>query len=140
MPSENCCPGYTLTEGDNNESAINLVQKDHFLNQATIELWSQTYKDWETGRDTSKGCEYVVAPSTSFNRCIIKAILCDDKCIGLRVLPGIDPEHKDGVHLMIVGIDKDYNNLYINWDELDCKAEGTNYTGQKGGAEMGQIP
>ena len=114
-PETECCKGYTLTENDTNESAINLVKKDHFLNQTAIEMWSQTYKDWETGRasDLSNGCKYPVGYSTSFNRCIIKAILCNDDCIGLRILPGIDPA-TDSVHLMLVGIDKDYNNLYVN--------------------------
>lgn len=114
-PTKSCCEGYTgpIT----NHLADSLRNKDHFIIKDSIIAWTARY---EANKNffNQKGfpnANDAFGYSTSFNRCIIKAIICNDSCIGLRVVYGMSPDLK--VHVMMVGIKPDYNSLYIKRPE-----------------------
>jgi hypothetical protein len=83
--------------------------------------------------------------SVSFNSCIIRKIISNENSIGLRVLYGIGADGR--IHIILVGINADYSNLYVDGDEccpkplnktIGAQADGVN--SGKGGAEFGQMP
>jgi hypothetical protein len=134
--SVDCCDGYTLTKEDLDPSANRLVKQHHFMPGSKIEEWSNRYKSQVNDIQRDGGISKLfVDTSTSFNSCIIKSILCSDSSIGLRVMPGISDDGQ--VHIMLVGIDKDYRNLYIGGEEISCEEVGNS---ERGGAEMGMMP
>lgn len=144
--SKNCCKGF---KGEyTSEQSILLQQRDHFILKDSIIKWTNRYNE---RKDLfCKGGLPVPGrffdSTSSFNRCIIKAILCNDSCIGLRVLYGMDHFYK--VHIIIVGIKPDYSNLYIprplackpkfhTWQPFPDEGMGGN---EYGGAEFSQKP
>jgi hypothetical protein len=160
-----CCEGYTGTITD--ARADSLVKRCHFISKDSIDLWGKRYeaykerldyrKEYKTAGDTSQNqavdmpplsgasVEFLKNGCVSFNNCIVKKILCDKNSIGLRVLYGIDANNR--IHIMLVGIQPDYSNLYVT-DEDCCDksinkkigAGLTSVTDSKGGAEYGQLP
>jgi hypothetical protein len=163
-----CCEGYTGIITDS--QANSLVNVCHFLSKDSIETWVSRYeaykkdlirkKDYKTdSKDTANtnagemkpgmddmARQFLSGSSVSYNNCIIKKILFDKNSIGLRVLYGIGSDNR--IHIILVGINPDYSNLYI--DGEDCcdksmnKKAGAGLTGitgnSQGGAEYGQMP
>jgi len=150
-----CCAGYTgkIT----NEQSLKLVNKCHFLSKDSIELWTDKYEDYKkklgSDKDTiaavldKMSAGFLRSGSLSFNSCIVKKILCNENSIGLRVLYGIGADNR--LHIILVGINADYSNLYV--DAQDCCDKSLNKTlgaqadqasgsSGKGGAEYGQMP
>jgi hypothetical protein len=150
-----CCEGYTgkIT----NPLAGKLVNTCHFIEQDSIAAWTARYQENKKPGlpDTLKGpkalqglpgINYLPGDSSSFNSCIIKKIICDENCIGLRVVYGMSADKK--IHVILVGINPDYSTLYIKEPEECCtsntqqlqNAASSTVTGKIGGAEYGQIP
>jgi hypothetical protein len=113
----NCGGSHRLGSGYNGEitdsSALALVNRSHFISRDSILAWTVRYEEINALR--SKNSQYyeeeVPVSSCSYNRCFVQALLSNEKCIGLRVLFGLDTEKK--IHVILVGINPDYSNLYI---------------------------
>lgn len=156
-----CCEGYTgkLT----NDLAKDLVNKCHFLPKDSIETWTKKYdaykKELGDGKDSlavamdKMAAVFLRGGSISFNNCIVKKILCNENSIGLRVLYGIDGNGR--MHIILVGIQPDYSNLYVSGQDECCKQANAKSAAAKsadeapdeaagstglGGAEYGQMP
>ena len=137
---EKCCEGYTGTVSDTN--SVTLIARNHFIRTDTITAWVNR---WNANKATFPQASMVnstgiVGVTHSFNRCIIKAIICNDSCIGLRVLTGQSADLK--VHTILVGIKPDYTNLYIS--EPNCN-DTSSHSNQRrmaswGGAEVSLDP
>ncbi|MEO5888631.1 MAG: hypothetical protein ABIQ31_00200 [Ferruginibacter sp.] len=142
-----CCEGYTgkLT----NPNAERLVKQCHFIPADSIEVWTKRYQESKkrgTENNVSlPGLGEVLGDSSSFNSCIIRKIISDEKCIGLRVIYGMSEDKK--IHVILAGINPDYSTLYIKEPEECCPGNtkqvqmapaGDN--GKIGGAEYGQLP
>jgi hypothetical protein len=108
---KNCCRGYTGRVTDS--SAVALEAKDHFILKDSIIEWTARYQANKPliCHDSLPPVGNVLGDSCSFNRCFVKALLCHDSCIGLRVIYGMDSEKK--VHIILVGVKYDYTSLYI---------------------------
>lgn len=149
-----CCDGYT---GEvTSEQAKKLMEKCNFISKDTIIDWTNRYKksrdrnttqkDSATGalKNMAGGTASLEGDSYSFKSCIIKKIICNEKCIGLRTLQGMSPDGK--VHIIFVGIQPDYENLYIEEPEECCGKSTIKLSasvtgdGTLGGAEYGQYP
>ena len=143
-----CCEGYTGPVTGNN--ANSLRNACHFMLKDTINSWTARYQANKNAicNNSLPGINKVLGDSCSFNRCIIKAIICNDSCIGLRVVYGMDPLKR--VHIILVGIRPDYTTLYIPRPNECCgqpnmaKVDDNNILngdGSKlGGAEYAQMP
>lgn len=163
------CDGYTGKITD--ARADSLVKRCHFISKDSIERWVGRYEAYQKelmrkreyrtdANDTTNAkadeakaamdnmsTRFLMGGSVSYNSCIIKKLLCNKNSIGLRVLYGIDSENR--MHIILVGIQPDYSNLYID-DAEDCcdksmnKSLGAGLTGANsgtpGGAEYGQLP
>jgi len=108
--SASCCQGFTGQVGKNGNQ---LLHRDHFITKDTIIAWVNR---WNTNKKLFTQSLMVdsvgiVGVSHSFNKFIIRAIICNDSSIGLRVLTGQSADLK--VHTILVGIAPDYTNLYI---------------------------
>ena len=155
--AKDCCQGYTGAISDS--SAMNLKNKCHFISQDSIVAWTGRYKLYmkdslpyikTSDSLLNRASKFLHQSSISFDHCIIRTILCDENCIGLRVLYGMSANNK--FHVILVGIDKDYNNLYVEGLQECCgggklKVEevlnsggGLFGGGTAGGAEYGQMP
>jgi hypothetical protein len=151
------CEGYTGTI--TNEQAKQLAEKCHFLSKDSIEVWTKKYDEYKKSLNFSKdsmasmlgldktAADFLKGSSVSFNNCIVKKILCNEKSIGLRVLYGIDGAGR--IHLILVGIQPDYSNLYVansgccgTKSAVAKSAAGDEESGDGalGGAEYGQLP
>jgi hypothetical protein len=162
--NQNTCEGFTGTI--TNAQAKQLVDRCHFLSKDSIEIWVKTYEEFKRSVGLRKDSATVAMAakldevisnflrngSISYNSCIVKKLLCNPKSIGLRVLYGIGGDGQ--IHIILVGIQPDYSNLYIA-DAKDCcgttsaaanikKDEGTpdneGGPGGLGGADYGQMP
>ncbi len=152
---KDCCKGYTgkLT----NPRAEKLRDRCHFITEDSIDSWTDRYKAYKashydslsTINSSDPAFKFLNGSSISFNHCIIKSILCNENCIGLRVLYGMSADKK--IHIIIVGIKPDYNNLYVDEPKECCPNKSsslenltdgiTGLTGStQGGAEYGQMP
>jgi hypothetical protein len=153
-----CCEGYT--GNITNEQALKMVNKCNFISKDSIEIWTKKYEEYKKrlGKENDSitmvmdkmAAAFLKGNSVSFNSCIVKKLLCSEKSIGLRVLYGIGGD--DRIHIILVGIQPDYSNLYVDAKEECCK--GANYSAAKaagdappgegaggpGGAEYGQMP
>ena len=156
-----CCEGYT--GAIDNARAKKLVDTCHYISQETIEEWVDRYKKYNEnpqGKDSMNAnrvtmnavfneasVPFLRGSSISFNSCIIKKLICNEKSIGLRVLYGMDEKNK--IHLILVGIQPDYSNLFVKAEDDCCKKSmnkkmanglsGLTATGL-GGAQYGQMP
>jgi hypothetical protein len=142
---EDCCEGYTGTVTDS--SSLNLLNQCHFIEKDSIDSWTARYQANKNliCNDTLPTAINVLGDSSSFNRCIIKAIICNDSCIGLRVVYGMDIALK--VHVILVGIKPDYSTLYIPRPGECCPpltmakgVSGGGGGGPLGGAEYSLMP
>ena len=153
-----CTPKGDIVQGFKgnitNVSSNNLAITNHFISQDKIEEYTTRYKHFKDsiGGSTQPSPQSVLTDSCSFNSPIVKAILRDPNCIGLRVLQGIGPDSK--LHIILVGINADYSTLYIDEPGEQGAKSGIKGTAQangfeykqvqrrlvKGGAEMGQMP
>ncbi len=156
---KDCCEGYTGVITDS--SALNLKNRCNFIDSATINDWTNRYQHYINDSLSyiktddslaSRASRFLKQYQISFDRCIIRTILCDEHCIGLRVLYGMSPNKK--FHVILVGIDKDYNNLFVEGLEGCCNGKklslaeslgdngsgGLGGGGNPGGAEYGQMP
>jgi hypothetical protein len=110
------CDGYTGPV--TNKQALALQGKCHFMPKDTIAVWTDRYqKNKPTGAPNSNA---IFGDSCSFNNSIVRAIITNDSCIGLRVIYGMDEVNK--VHIILVGIKPDYTTLYIK-KPIDCGIE-----------------
>jgi hypothetical protein len=104
------CDGYTGPV--TNKQALALQAKCHFMPKDTIEVWTARYqKNKPRTGDTTLSVASILGDSCSFNNSIVRAIIANEKCIGLRVVYGMDENNK--VHIILVGINPDYSTLYI---------------------------
>jgi hypothetical protein len=142
------CNGYTGSVTNKNASA--LLKICHFMPKDTIAVWSARYQRNKANINstTLPNTGAVLSDSCSFNNSIVRAIITNDSCIGLRVVYGMDEKNK--VHVILVGIKPDYSTLYVR-KPADC---GTGAAAEKGlmqkyddgddddlgGGEMGQEP
>ncbi|MBL7702603.1 MAG: hypothetical protein JNM14_10145 [Ferruginibacter sp.] len=149
-----CCAGYTGKV--TNEQSLALVNKCHFLSKDSIEMWTGKYEAYKKrlggDQDTiaaamdKMAAGFLRGGSVSFNSCIIRKIIANEKSIGLRVLYGIGADNR--IHIILVGINADdYSNLYVSAEDCCDKpvnkslANGAgSATGSSGGAEYGQMP
>jgi hypothetical protein len=109
--NETNCDGYTGPV--TNKQALALQAKCHFMPKDTIAVWTERY---QKNKPTTAGAPLPPASSAfgdscSFNNSIVRAIITNDSCIGLRVIYGMDEINK--VHIILVGIKPDYSTLYI---------------------------
>lgn len=110
------CDGYIGKV--TNKSAETLIARCHFMPKDSIVSWTNRYqKNKKDIGTTSLPIPNVLGDSCSFNNSIVKAIITNDSCIGLRVVNGMDIKNK--VHLLLVGIKPDYTTLYIRKPK-DC--------------------
>lgn len=155
-----CCEGYTGAV--TNPQAAKLVDTCHYISQETIEEWVDRYKKYNDipERKDSNANRVTMDPlfneasvpflrgsSISFNSCIIKKLICNEKSIGLRILYGMDEKNK--IHTILVGIQADYSNLFVKAEDDCCKKSmnkkaanglsGLTASGL-GGAQYGQMP
>jgi hypothetical protein len=108
------CNGYTGPV--TNKQAIALQAKCHFMSKDTIAVWTERYqKNKPTAAPPTASA--IFGDSCSFNNSIVRAIITNDSCIGLRVIYGMD--EKNMVHIILVGIKPDYSTLYIRKPK-DC--------------------
>jgi hypothetical protein len=141
------CEGYTGPV--KNENAQSLLKICHFMPKDTIAVWSARYQRNKSNINSSTlpNTNGILGDSCSFNNSIVRAIITNDSCIGLRVVYGMDEKNK--VHIILVGIKPDYSTLYIRKPK-DCAETSTSDKGalQKsdgdddptGGGEMAQDP
>jgi hypothetical protein len=145
VPTSNC-DGYTGQL--KNENALKLSQTNHFMIEDSIKSWTERYATFKTkiNANALPNQANVFGDSSSFNHCIVKSILSNDSCIGLRVVYGMDAAYK--VHVILVGIKPDYTTLYIDTPK-ECNAKlsdggkdstGVNGGSGSGGAEYGMEP
>ena len=151
--AQNCCEGFTGKPTD--PRAEKLVNTCHFIGSDSIAAWTARYQENTTrtrgDNDTLRGLvprpglNNLLGDSTSFNSCIVKKILCNENCIGLRAIYGMSPDRK--IHIILVGIKPDYGTLYIPEPEECCGPDGSKKVrgaqfgpGATGGAEYGQMP
>jgi hypothetical protein len=142
--SDTSCQGFTGTVTDS--AANRLKNTCHFMIKDSIVAWTARYQLLKADivNNHIGSVADVLNDSSSFNRCIIKAIICNDSCIGLRVVMGMDINKK--VHVILVGVKPDYTTLYIRRPTECCpsstKSKGApdDPSGDWGGAEYGQIP
>lgn len=136
---EDCCNGYTGTVTDS--SSLALIAQDHFIIKDSIDTWTARYQANKTliCNDSLPNTNNVLGDSSSFNRCFVKAIICNDSCIGLRVIYGMDPALR--VHVILVGIKPDYSTLYIP-KPLECypSSSTAKVMVPTGGAEYSLMP
>jgi hypothetical protein len=113
------CDGYTGTV--TNKQALALQAKCHFIPKDTIAVWTERYQRNKSATgDSSLSVGSILGDSCSFNNSIVRAIITNDSCIGLRVVYGMDEVKK--VHIILVGIKPDYSSLYIRKPK-DCGVE-----------------
>ncbi len=140
------CDGYT---GEvTNKSAKTLIAKCHFIPKDSIDSWTIRYKNNKQSiGSVNLEAANIMSDSCSFNNSIVRAIITNDSCIGLRVINGMDASNK--VHVMLVGIKPDYSTLYIkrptSCDITDTLNKNTNKNDGEpdddlGGGEMAQNP
>lgn len=131
----------------------------HFISKEQIAEFVNRYQKLKTSSDTSVAggkLKFTLTDSCSFNNIVIRAILADKRCIGLRVVYGVGRDNK--LHAIIVGIAPDYSTFYIKRPKEPCdpkafrmlkrtdssavSAQDENQTldDEEGAAEMGQLP
>jgi hypothetical protein len=115
--NESNCNGYT---GDvTNKAAKVLMATCHFMGKDSIDSWTIRYQKNKAniGSTSLPTVTSILSDSCSFNSSIVRAIITNDSCIGLRVINGMDASNK--VHVLLVGIQPDYTTLYIKKPK-DC--------------------
>ena len=84
------CDGYTGIV--KNKQALALQAKCHFMKKDTIAAWTARYqRNKPTAAATANA---IFTDSCSFNNSIVKAIITNDSCIGLRVVYGMDEKNQ----------------------------------------------
>jgi hypothetical protein len=142
------CNGYTGSV--TNKNASTLLKICHFMPKDTIAVWSARYQRNKANINSTAlpNTGAVLSDSCSFNSSIVRAIITNDSCIGLRVVYGMDEKNK--VHVILVGIKPDYSTLYVR-KPADCATADTVEKGliqknggepddELGGGEMGLEP
>ncbi len=125
------CDGYTGPV--TNKQALALQAKCHFMSKDTIEVWTDRYqRNKLKTADTLLSVGNILGDSCSFGNSIVRAIITNDSCIGLRVVYGMDEANK--VHIILVGIKPDYSTLYIRKPK-ECGVEKN--TAAKDGGDGG---
>ncbi len=140
--SETNCDGYTGKV--ENKQALALQAKCHFMPKDTIAVWTERYqKNKPTIGTALPNASSILGDSCSFNNSIVRAIITNDNCIGLRVIYGMDENNK--VHIILVGINPEYETLYIEkpkdcGEEKNAAAKDGSGGSGTGGAEYGMEP
>jgi hypothetical protein len=136
------CDGYT---GEvTSKPAKVLVAKCHFMGKDSIDSWTARYTRNKKDIGTATlPVQNVLGDSCSFNNSIVRAIITNDSCIGLRVINGMDAANK--IHVILVGIKPDYSTLYIKKPKDCTVAENLNKNSgdpedELGGGEMAETP
>jgi hypothetical protein len=109
------CDGYTGPVTNKNAAALQKVC--HFMPKDTIAMWTARYQKNKTNINTKLPDSPVLGDSCSFNNSIVRAIITNTECIGLRVIYGMDEKNK--IHVLLVGIKPDYSTLYVR-KPADC--------------------
>jgi hypothetical protein len=107
---KNCC-GYNGPIVS--KEAIALYAQNHFISKETIEEWTSrfdTYKN-KLSNDSLRSLVNEMGSSYSYNGYYVSLILCNERSIGIQILPGLDEQYK--LHFILVGINPDYSRLYI---------------------------
>ena len=134
--------------------AKRLVHTCHFIEKDSILIWTSRYEenkrkdfpDNQPGLQGQPGNNYLPASSTSFNSCIVKKLVNNEKSIGLRVVFGMSADKK--IHVIFVGVNPDYSTLYIEEPPECCGGSNAQMqltprsagSAKIGGAEYGQLP
>jgi hypothetical protein len=133
------CDGYTGPV--TNKQALALQARCHFMSKDTIIVWTERYQKNKPAASPTSTATF--GDSCSFNNSIVRAIITNDSCIGLRIIYGMD--EKNIVHNILVGIKPDYSTLYVRKPK-DCgvggnaAAKGGGPEDEVGGGEMGMNP
>jgi hypothetical protein len=106
---------------------------DHFIPVAEI---SQYKKNYTAARDSLVKClpNFYFAESEAFNKPQLLEVLKDPKCVGIRIYYGIKQDRKSELRCIIVGVDEQGRDLYIQ--KTGTAAAQT--TPLQGGLEYGQ--
>jgi len=142
-----CCEGYTGKV--TNPNAERLVKQCHFIPVDSIVVWTARYQENKKRgtEDKLPAIGEILGDSSSFNSCIIRKIISDENCVGLRVIYGMSEDKK--IHVILAGINPDYSTLYIKEPTECCTSnvQGVQNApaaagggGKTGGAEYGQLP
>jgi hypothetical protein len=110
-----------------------LARIDHLIPVQTID---QYRKDYMVLRDTvARAIPNLFLPeSEAFNKPQLLELLKNPKCVGIRIIYGLKPGKTNEMRCMIVGVDEQGQNLYI--DRGSPAAAQTGNTGF--GLEYGQ--
>lgn len=114
-----------------------LGMRDHFMPKDSIEVYR---KRFDLIRDTLaiKEPSLFIPFSEGFNKKSMTELLKDPKCIGLRIYYGataINSKGKQDFRLIVVGVDKDGNDLFVS---RSATGDGKVRDGGEGGFEYGQ--
>jgi len=114
-----------------------LGMKDHFIPKDSIAIYRKRY---DQVRDTLKKVmpSLFIPFSEAFNKRSVVDLLKDSNCIGIRVYYGATAVEKDGkqdLRLILVGVDKQGNDLYVRRGSALAAQAGD---GGDGGFEYGQ--
>lgn len=123
----------------NNPYATELRTRDHFMDSATARIWINRYivnKDSICHDAINTHNNILPDSSESFNRDIIKELLCIKDCIGIRIYNGMDDDYQ--VHFILAGIDPCGNTLYIH--RASTANTRLTYNTESGVGEMGLKP
>lgn len=130
-----------------NPDAKKLVTTCHFITEDSIKVWVARYRNDTTGKKISQdlpGIDTLLRNNRSYNSCIVRQIINDKECIGLRVMYGLSADNK--FHVILVGVKYDYSDLYVKEPQECCggkvQAQATEALteGKLGGAQYGQMP
>lgn len=134
------CTGGPKEEGvwiPNPKDTSELSKRNHFIELDNIKSFQA---DFAGARDTLRRLapNIFIPNSEAFNKKILLEILKNPDCVGLRIYHGVAKDRggkRDEVRLILVGVDKNGRDLYIdNGSAIATKVP----PGGKGGAEYGQ--
>jgi len=135
-----CGGGTTIGKDEvcikNPKDTSDLGKRNHFIPKKAIEEYK---KDFDKARDTigQRIPDLMIPNYEIFNRTSLVEYLQDSTVVGFKFYYGIKPgaEKKRALRLMIVGVDKNGNNVYL---KDKAGALGAQATNDEGGLEYGQ--
>lgn len=130
-----------------NPNAERLNNKNHFMSADSIESWAARFAANKPLLNSNKllNTTDIMSNSSSFNSKLIRTIINNENCIGLRIINGMSSDMK--IHTMFVGIKPDYSILYVEDPTSISNTSNTlardtirRTTGVLGGGEFGISP
>lgn len=143
--SQNMAEGYKGVMTNPNAETLN--NRNHFMSADSIESWAARFAANKGLINTTKNLEAsdILNNASSFNSKLIRTIINDENCIGLRIINGMSSDMK--IHTMFVGIKPDYSVLYVEDPTTNITTSNTlardtirRTTGVLGGGEFGSTP